>query len=209
MSQTSPEVPRTSPKSPDFPRGQRNLTPSDDSREGPLILNFVGAGVLHKFGADFFVFFLAFIFQREEIITPIFDTVFCTDFGVLIYAQVFVQIYCADFVRRFLRRFFVRNAQILAQIFAQVSADFSGAFWQLKNRCSRVTQKCAQNLRKNLLRPKGLSREGSLLHFRCLEQTACHTIAARHEQLRRVCERPSWHLRAQGPAFVCSKICQK
>ena len=67
---------------------------------GPLALKFalLGAGVLHKFGADFFcVFFLGFIFQREEIITPIFGTVFCADFGALIYAQIFAQIFCADF----------------------------------------------------------------------------------------------------------------
>ena len=41
-------------------------------------------------------------------------------------------------VRRFLRRF---------------SADFSSTFWRFENRCSRVTQKCTENLRKNLNGP--------------------------------------------------------
>ena len=71
----------------------------------------------------FFCFLLAFIFQGEEIITPIFGTVFCADFGALIYEQIFARIFCADFVCRFLRRFFVCNVQILAQILAQIFAQ--------------------------------------------------------------------------------------
>ena len=88
-----------------------------DCKEIAFQITSVGAGVLHKFGADFFCVFSAFTLQGEEIITPIFGTVFCADFGALIYAQIFAQIFCADFLRRFLRRFFVRGAQILAQIF--------------------------------------------------------------------------------------------
>ena len=78
---------------------------------------FWGWGFAQIWRRFFLCFFLAFIFHREEIITPIFGTVICTDFGALIYAQIFEQIFCADFVRRFLRRSFVRNAHILAQIF--------------------------------------------------------------------------------------------
>ena len=61
--------------------------------------------------------FSDFHLLEREIITPIVGTVFCADFGALIYAQIlrrfFAQILCADFVGRF----FVRNAQIFAQIF--------------------------------------------------------------------------------------------
>ena len=85
--------------------------------------NLGGWGFAQIWRRFFLCFFLAFIFQREvqEIITPTCGTVYCADFGALIYAQIFAQIFCADFVRRFLRRFFVRNEQIkLAQIFAQI-----------------------------------------------------------------------------------------
>ena len=96
-------------------------------------------------------------------------------------------------VYRFLRRLLVCNAQIFVPIFS---------FWRLKNMCSRVTQKSAQNLRQT---PRRLN-VGSPLHVLSLQQTACHTIAARPMHPRRACERPLWHLGATRPAFVCSNI---
>ena len=84
----------------------------------------LGLGFCTNLAQIFLCFFLAFIFQREEIITLILGTVFYADFGAQIFAQIFAQILCADFVRRFLRRFFVRDAQIIAQIFAQIFRRF-------------------------------------------------------------------------------------
>ena len=71
-----------------------------------------------------------------------------------------------------------------------------------------VPESRQKSARKNR-RPNGLSREDSLLHLRCLVNAACHTMAARPKHSRRACERPSWHLGAQRPGFVCSKTFQK
>ena len=75
----------------------------------------------------------------------------------------------------FLCRFLVRKffAQILVPVFvqifgAQIFAQIFGAqiffdvvtLWRFKNRCSRVTQKCAENLQKNLRRRNGPARGG-------------------------------------------------
>ena len=56
-------------------------------------------------------------------------------------------------VRRFLRRFLCRF--LVRRFLRRFSADFSSTFWRFKNRCSRVTQKCAENPWKNLRRPNG------------------------------------------------------
>ena len=150
---------------------------------------------------------LTYIFQKDKkTITLILGTVFYADFG----AQIFAQIFCADFVRRFLRRFFVRDAQIIVQIFAQIFHRF---FLRRSGASKIGVPESRKNARKICGKiccvPRACPGKGPLLHFCCLERTACHTTAARHKQLRRACECPSWHLRAQRPAFVCSKIFQK
>ena len=92
-------------------------------------------------------------------------------FGVQIFAPIFAQIFGAQISYRFLHR---------------SSADFSSTFWRFKNRCSRVMQKCAENLQKNLRRPNGPAREGSPFHLRFPE------IAPGPSYSRRAYERPSW-----------------
>ena len=127
----------------------------------------------------------------------------------------------ADFcytMRRLLRRFWRRSsadflvhyAQMIAQILAQIFRRFSSMFWRFKNRCSRVTQKSAHNPQKNLRRPNGLSPEGFLLHLVCIEQTACHKIAARPKHSSRACEGPLGSLGPKGlvwfaPRFLKNK----
>ena len=134
-----------------------------------LSLQVLGAGVLHRFGAEFFsVFFGSYLPERWNFHSDSWYN-YCADFGALIvaqistcvefYAQKFAQIfgaqcadhctdYCADFLQIFLPHF--------------------GAF-KINYRSSRVTQKCAENLQRNPWRPNGLSREGSLLNRGCLE----------------------------------------
>ena len=103
----------------------------------------------------FCVFVLASIFQTNGIFKPI----FCADF----WCADFCAHFCADcLVRRFLHPFLAQifGAQIFAPIFAQTFRNFSSTFWRLKNRCSRVTQKCTENARKNPRRPNGPARGG-------------------------------------------------
>ena len=84
---------------------------------------------------------------------------FCADFWCADFWADFCAHFCADFccakcrslVRRILRRFSHR-----------FSAEFFSTFWRFKNRCSRVKQKCAENLRKKNL----LSRADSTSHNR-------------------------------------------
>ena len=67
-------------------------------------------------------------------------------FGAQIFAPIFAQIF---------------GAQIFAPIFAQIFRRFIFDVLALKNRCSRATQKCAENARKNLRRPpNGPARGG-------------------------------------------------
>ena len=81
-------------------------------------------------------------------------------FGAQIFAPIFcADFLCADFLRPFLRRFLV--SRFLRPFLRRFSADFSSRFWRLKNRCSRVTQKCAENAQKNLRRPNGPARGGT------------------------------------------------
>ena len=80
------------------------------------------------------------------------------------------QSFCADLRAQI----FGAQCQSIAQIFAQIFRRFFFDVLALQNRGSGVTQKSAQNLRKNLQRPNGLSPEGSLLHLGCLEQTDHH-----------------------------------
>ena len=97
---------------------------------------------------------------------------------------------CPFLVRRFLRPFL--HTFLVRRFLRRFSADFSSTFWRsMKNKCSRVTQKCTENLRKNLRRPKGPARRGTPFRIRFLEQTARHTIAARPTYSRKACERPS------------------
>ena len=126
--------------------------------------DFVGAGVLPKFGADFFVFFFSGFHLPEN---GMFKPVFCADFWCAVFCADFcahfcADFWCADFLRRFLFRFLVRR--FLRRFSRRFSADFSSTFWRFKNRCSRVTQKCAENLRKNLRRPDGTARGGGVPH---------------------------------------------
>ena len=89
---------------------------------------FVGAGVLHNFGADFF--FLGSIFQRNGMFKTGFCADFwCTDFCADFCVHFWCEDFCADFVQIFgveLRRFLRRS---------------SSTFWCLKSRCSGVMQK--------------------------------------------------------------------
>ena len=107
-------------------------------------------------------FLLAFIFQRDGIFTPVFDTIFALIVVCRFMRRVLRRFIAQISVRRFLRRFLVLNqcADVFTEFCADFSADFSQEFWCFKNRCFRVTQKCAQNLRKNLRRPNGLSWGG-------------------------------------------------
>ena len=110
----------------------------------PTAPKFVGARVLHKFGADMFcLFFSGFHLPENGMFKPVFlcrfwCTDFCADFCTHFCADFWCADFCADFLQIFLRRFGV-----------------------LKNRCSRVTQKCVENLRKNLRRPNGPARGGA------------------------------------------------
>ena len=105
----------------------------------------------------------------------------------------FLRFLVRRFLRPFLRRFLVRRflCPLLRPFLRPFSADFSSTFWRLKNRCSRVTQRCAENARKNPRRPNGPARGGTPFPLRFLKQTACHTTAARPTYSRRACERPS------------------
>ena len=70
-------------------------------------LSQLGAGVLHKFGADFFVFFfLASIFQKTECSNRFFAQIFGAQIFAQIFAPIFAQIFgaqifCADFCSDF------------------------------------------------------------------------------------------------------------
>ena len=114
--------------------------------------------VLHKFGADVlvYVFFGGgggfHLPEKNGMSKPVFYADFwCADFC----AHFCTDFWCADYCTHF-------------------CADFSSTFWRLKHRCSRVTQKCTENLRKK-------TPGGTPFHrrFENLEQTARHTIAAR------------------------------
>ena len=146
---------------------------------GSLGLWFVGAGVLRKFGTDIFCVFLASIFQKNGMFKPVFVKIF----GAQIFVPIFVQIFGAQMFAPIFTQIFG------AQIFVQIFRRFSSTFWHKKNRCSRVTRKCAEHLRKNLRRPNGPARgRGTSFYLRFLEQTARHTIAARPTYSRRACD---------------------
>ena len=85
-----------------------------------------------------FCVFLAFVFQRVGIFTPVLWYDFCADFGALIFAQIF----CADFC-----------AQIFAQIFgaqcADSSADFCADFPQIYLQGFGASQMGVPESRKN------------------------------------------------------------
>ena len=164
----------------------------------------IGAGVLRKFDADFFcVSFPGFHLPDKRNA----QTGFLCRVLVRIFFRPFLRPFLVRrFLRPFLRRFLVRR--FLRPFSRPFSADFSSTFWRLKNRCSRVTQKCEENARKNPRRPNGPARGGTLFPLRFLKQTARHTTAARPTYSRRACERPSWHLWAEMHACICSKIFQ-
>ena len=122
----------------------------------------------------FFFFFWLSCLQERRIFTLVLGAIFA-----LILVRWFVNRFlCKDFCADFCAR-----CADFPQISAQIFHNFSSGFWRFKSRCSRVTQKCTQDLRKYLRRPNGLSREGSLLHLCCLEKTASHTIAAKRSTL--------------------------
>ena len=113
---------------------------------------WVGAGALHKLGADFFChFFLASIFQPTECSSRFFCADFrCADFCAGSCAHSCADFWCADCCADFCADFW------RADFCADFRADFPQMFWCFTNRCSRVTQKCVENLR----RPNGLARGG-------------------------------------------------
>ena len=88
--------------------------------------HFIGAGVLHKFGADVFLcFFLASIFQRDGMFKPFLGA---HAFGAQIFMQIFAQMFCA---------------QMFAQIFvAQIFCRIFSMCWCLKM-CSESADKSA------------------------------------------------------------------
>ena len=120
-------------------------------------MDFVGAGFCASLRSLFLCvcvcvfFFLASIFQTNGMFNPVFSQIFAPIFGQIFGAQIFVPIFAQIF-----------GTRTFAQILRRFSADFSSTFWRLTNRCSRVTQKCAGNLRENLRRPNGPSRGGGV-----------------------------------------------
>ena len=115
----------------------------------------LGVGVLRKFGADFFCFFSGFHPPDKRNV----QAGFLRRFLVRRFLRPFLRRFLVRrFLRPFLRRFLVRR--FLRPFLRRFSADFSSRFWRLKNRCSRVTQKCAENAQKNLRRPNGPARGG-------------------------------------------------
>ena len=159
-----------------------------NSGAGNGCANFFGAGVLHKFGADFSVIFSGFHLPERQNLHTNFWYNFCADFGALIYAQIFAQIFCADF-----------RAQIFAQIFGAQCADFSADFPQIFLRSFGALKIGVPESRKNAHKicgkicgvPTACPGDGSPLHLCCLEKGASHTIAARRKQSRGPCECPS------------------
>ena len=171
-------------------------------------MQYLGAGVLRKFGADLFCVFFGFHLPDKWNV----QTGFLRRFLVRRFLRPFLHPFLVRrFLRPILRRFLVRRflCPFLRPFLRPFSADFSSTFWRLKNRCSRVTQKCAENARKNPRRPNGPARGGTPFPLRFLKQTACHITAGRPTYSRRACERPSWHLWAEMHACICSKIFQK
>ena len=81
--------------------------------------------------------FLPSILQKTEYSNRFFAQVLAQISGAQIFAPIFGQIF---------------GAQIFAQIFRRFFFD---VLTLEKNRCSRVTQKCAENLWKNLQCPNG------------------------------------------------------
>ena len=81
--------------------------PSHSQSPANFVANLNGAGVLHKFGADFFcLFFLASIFQKTECSNRFFVQIFGAQIFAQIFAPIFaqifgVQIFCADFFSDF------------------------------------------------------------------------------------------------------------
>ena len=101
--------------------------------------SLVGAGVLRKFGADFLCFFSGFHLPDKRNV----QTGLLRSFLVRRFLHPFLcRFLVRRFLRPFLRRFLVRR--FLRPFLRRFSADFSLTFWRLKNRCSRVTQKCAE-----------------------------------------------------------------
>ena len=89
---------------------------------------FFGAGVLRKFGADFFcVFFSGFHLPDK----PNVQTSFLRRFLVRRFLRPFL---VCRFLRPFLRRFLVRRFlhPVLRPFLRPFSADFSSTFWRLK-----------------------------------------------------------------------------
>ena len=136
-------------------------------------------------------FFLCFFFSGFHLPDKrSVQTGFCADFWCADFSAHFLSPFLVRrFLRPFLRRFWVRR--FLRPFSRRFSADFSSTFWRLKNRCSRVTQKCAENARKNARSPNGPARGGIPFPLHFLKQTARHTTAARPTYSRRACERPS------------------
>ena len=165
---------------------QRQTLQGGHRRKNLPLKPIVGAGVLYKFGADFFS---GLHLPENGMFKPVFCTDFlcadfwcadfCADFCTHFYADFgCADFWCADFLRRFLCRFSVHR--LLHRFSRRFSADFS-LFRRLKNKCSRVTQKWAENLRKNNGPPRG----GTPFHLCILEQTARHAIDARPTYPRR------------------------
>ena len=103
-------VPRvyTDNVTPDFfpVTGQLHVKPCSDESHCQVFqkwmtnINFIGAGVLRKFGADFFFlcFFFASIFQTNGMLKP----VFCADFWCADFCAHFCALFwCADFCAHF------------------------------------------------------------------------------------------------------------
>ena len=119
----------------------------------------VGAGVLRKFGADFlcvcFFFFFCLLSSRQ---TECSNWFFAQIFGAQIFPPIFAPIFGAQIFAPIFAQTF--GAQIFAPIFAQIFHRFFFDVWRLNNRCSRVTQKRAENARKNARRPNGPAQGG-------------------------------------------------
>ena len=138
-----------------------------------MTLSCVGAGVLHKFGADFFLCF-SWLSSSGE-------TEFSHLIFALLYARAFVRIFC-----RFLCGFFAGFcAQISAQKFCRFFFDVLALQTHAQSSAGVPTACPGRG-------PYSIS----------------HMIAPRSKQSRRTCERPSWHVGAARPAFICSKIFQ-
>ena len=167
---------------------KKNVTTICDKRHD----NYRCWGFAQTWRRFFRCFFLAFIFQRDGICTPVFDK--------------FALIVVRRFMRRFLRRFiaqisvrrFLRRFLVLNQC-ADVSADFCADFPQIFLRSFGTLKIGVSESRKNAHKicgkicgiPTACPGEGSPLHLCCLEKTASHTIAARRKQSRGACECPS------------------